>query len=257
MHTLRIAGLVAGLEGREILHGIDLELQSGEVHAIMGPNGAGKSTLGKVLMGHPGYPVTAGSVVIDRTELLALSTWERARAGLYLAPQDPEEIPGVPVASVLAEAYAASGRAHLAEPALLGARLEREAAAIGLDPVFLERALNVDASGGEKKRIETLQLVAHEPRFALLDELDSGLDVDALRDVARRVARAARPAGGGRGIGVLAITHYRRLLDELAPDAVHVLVDGRIVRSGGPELADELERTGYAEYLAAAGDAAA
>ncbi len=247
--TLTIAGLRAAVGGVEILHGIDLELHSGEVHAIMGPNGAGKSTLSHVLMGRAGYEVLGGSVRLDGVELLDLDTYERAQAGLFLAPQDPVEIPGVSIADVLGAALAAAGCEADAEPAALGAKLAAEAAAIGLAPAFLGRALNVDASGGEKKRIETLQLAVLAPRFAVLDELDSGLDVDALRAVARRVERAtAAGEPGAAGLGVLAITHYRRLLDELHPDVVHVLVKGRIVASGGPGLADDLERTGYAGY---------
>jgi len=250
--TLTIAGLRAAVGGTEILHGIDLELRSGEVHAIMGPNGAGKSTLSHVLMGRAGYEVLDGSVRLDGVELLGLDTYERAQAGLFLAPQDPVEIPGVSIADVLAAALVAGGREADAQTTVLAAKLAEEAAGIGLAPAFLGRALNVDASGGEKKRIETLQLAILAPRFAVLDELDSGLDVDALRAVARRVERAtADGASGAAGLGVLAITHYRRLLDELHPDAVHVLVKGRIVASGGPELADDLERTGYAGYTEA------
>jgi Fe-S cluster assembly ATP-binding protein len=188
-------------------------------------------------------------VKLDGVELLGMPTWKRAQAGLYLAPQDPVEIPGVPIADVLAAALVAAGRTGEAEPAALAERMAAEAMEIGLAPIFLERALNVDASGGEKKRIETLQLATLGPRFAVLDELDSGLDVDALRAVSRRVERATKgQSDASLKLGVLAITHYRRLLDELHPDAVHVLVKGRIVASGGPELADELERTGYAGY---------
>ncbi|MCU1491430.1 MAG: FeS assembly ATPase SufC [Acidimicrobiaceae bacterium] len=250
MSTLTISGLRAAVGGREILRGIDLEVRSGEVHAVMGPNGAGKSTLSHVLMGHPGYEVLGGSVTLDGVELLTLATWERAQAGLFLAPQDPVEVPGVPIGDVLAAALIAGDRAGEAAPAVLHAKMAAEAAEIGLAPVFLERAINVDASGGEKKRIETLQLATLGPRFAVLDELDSGLDVDALRAVSKRVERATLDGtGGSPKLGVLAITHYRRLLDELHPDAVHVLVKGQIVASGGPELADELERTGYAGYV--------
>jgi Fe-S cluster assembly ATP-binding protein len=248
MSTLRIEGLHASVAGREILRGVDLEVRSGEVHAVMGPNGAGKSTLSHVLMGHPGYEVLSGSVTLDGVELLGLATWERAQAGLFLAPQDPIELPGVPIADVLAAALIAGGRGKEADRGTLAARMAAEASEIGLAPAFLVRALNVDASGGEKKRIETLQLACLAPRFAVLDELDSGLDVDALRAVSKRVERATLGASGDQALGVLAITHYRRLLDELHPDAVHVLVKGQVVASGGPELADELERTGYAGY---------
>ncbi len=242
MSVLRIEGLRAGIAGRELLKGVDLELQSGEIHAVMGPNGSGKSTLAHVVMGRPGYEVFGGSVTIDGAELLGRPVDERARAGLFLALQYPIEVPGVSVAEALREALAAAGR-----PA--GQILEEmvaEAAGLGMAPELAGRAMNVDLSGGEKKRNETLQLAVLRPRFAILDELDSGLDVDALRQVARRVERARREQEPP--LGVLAITHYRRLLHELTPDAVHVLSGGRIVRSGGPELATELEQTGYAGY---------
>ncbi len=238
--TLRIEGLRAGIPGREILHGIDLEVAPGEVHAVMGPNGSGKSTLSHVLMGKPGYEVLAGSVTLDGVELLGLDTWERARAGLFLAMQYPIEVPGVSLEDALAEAYRASDR----DPAAVRARLVQEAARVGFDERFLSRPLNVDLSGGERKRNETVQLGVLQPRFAVLDELDSGLDVDALRAVSRRVEAETAETG----LGVLAITHYNRLLTELRADRIHVLSRGRLVASGGPELAEELERTGYAAY---------
>jgi Fe-S cluster assembly ATP-binding protein len=235
--VLRIEGLRAGIPGREILKGVDLEVRSGEVHAVMGPNGSGKSTLSNVLMGSTEYTVTAGSVTIDGVELLGLPTWTRAHAGLFLAMQYPIEVPGVSLQEALGEAFRAEGR----EGAELRAQLVSEGARIGFDERFLARPLNVDLSGGEKKRNETLQLAVLRRRFAVLDEIDSGLDIDALRAVARRVEAETNEVG----IGVLAITHYKRLLDELRPDVVHVLLEGRIVASGGPELADELERSGY------------
>ena len=241
MSELVIEGLTARVTGRDILHGIDLVVRSGEVHAVMGPNGSGKSTLSHVLMGKPGYEVTGGSVRLDGVELLGLAPWERAQAGLFLAMQYPIEVPGVSTVAVLEAAYAAAGR----DPASVAGRVTEEAARVGLDPLLISRSLNVDLSGGEKKRNETVQLGVLAPRIAVLDELDSGLDVDALRDCARRIEDATN---GDSTLGVLAITHYRRLLDELHPDAVHVLAAGRIVASGGPELADELERTGYAGY---------
>ncbi len=238
--TLRIEGLRAGIPGREILHGIDLEVAPGEVHAVMGPNGSGKSTLSHVLMGKPGYEVLGGSVTLNGVELLGLDTWERARVGLFLAMQYPIEVPGVSLEDALAEAYRASGR----EPAGVRARLVVEAERVGFDARFLNRPLNVDLSGGERKRNETVQLGVLQPRFAVLDELDSGLDVDALRAVSRRVEAETAETG----LGVLAITHYNRLLTELRADRIHVLSRGRIVASGGPELAEELERTGYVAY---------
>ena len=240
MSVLRIEGLEATVAGTQILRGIDLEVSSGEVHAVMGPNGSGKSTLSNVLLGHPDYVVTGGSVTLDGQELLGLPTWQRAHAGLFLAMQYPIEVPGVSLVDALSAAFDASGRDRSTMHGLLVAEAER----IGFDERFLSRPLNVDLSGGEKKRNETLQLGVLQPLFAILDEIDSGLDVDALRAVSRRVEAETKE----RGLGVLAITHYNRLLSELKPDVVHVLSKGRIVRSGGPELATELERTGYAAY---------
>ncbi len=237
---LVIEGLHARVGDREVLRGVDLQVRSGEVHAVMGPNGSGKSTLAHVLMGHPGYAVTSGRVTMDGVDLLDLATWERAQAGLFLGMQYPIEVPGVSLADVLAESLRAGGREPAQVPALVGA----EAARVGFDSRFLSRPLNVDLSGGERKRNETVQLGVLRPRFAVLDEIDSGLDVDALRAVARRVAEATTESE----LGVLAITHYTRLLTVLRPDRTHVLSGGRIVREGGPELADELERTGYAEW---------
>lgn len=249
MSTLSIFELRASIGGKEVLKGINLEIRSGEIHAIMGPNGSGKSTLGNVLMGNGAYTVLGGEVVLDGIDLLSLPAYERAAAGLFLAPQSPMEIPGVPLRALLREALIAQGREDEAEEGSLAKRLVKEGASIGIAPEMFDRAVNVDASGGEKKRLETLQLAILQPKIALLDELDSGLDVDALRDVARRVERQAHaPETGTVAIGVLAITHYRRLLDELHPDGVHIYVDGTIVRSGGLELADELERDGYGTY---------
>jgi len=238
---LLIEDLHAEVAGREILRGIDLRIRSGEVHAVMGPNGSGKSTLSHVLLGRPGYRVTSGRVTLDGVDLLALPTWQRAQAGLFLGMQYPIEVPGVSLADVLRESLRAGGRDPDEVPELVGA----EAARVGFDSRFLSRPLNVDLSGGERKRNETVQLGVLRPRFAVLDEIDSGLDVDALRDVARRVEAATNETG----LGVLAITHYTRLLTVLRPDHTHVLSRGRIVASGGPELADELERTGYAGWV--------
>jgi Fe-S cluster assembly ATP-binding protein len=223
------------------LKGIDLEINSGEVHAIMGPNGAGKSTLSAVIMGKPGYTVTGGSVTLDDVDMLALPTWQRATAGLHLVMQYPTEVPGVHVDQVLAEALSARGR----DSKDMAARIAVEAGRINFDAELVSRAMNVDLSGGEKKRNETLQLGMLEPKFAILDELDSGLDIDALRDCARRVEDATHE----NNLGVLAITHYVRLLEELKPDVVHILSAGRIVKTGGPELADILERDGYAAFV--------
>ncbi len=246
MSTLAISGLRATAGGKEILRGIDLTVSSGEVHAVMGPNGAGKSTVAGVVMGKPGYEVTGGSVTLDGVDVLALEPWERAAAGLHLIMQYPTEVPGVMLDDVLAEALATRGRGVDDLDALLRA----EAGRIGFEERLLHRPLNVDLSGGEKKRNETLQMAVLSPKIAVLDELDSGLDIDALRDCARRVE--AMSNDGADPLGVLAITHYTRLLQELRPDHVHILAGGRIVESGGPELADVLERDGYAAF---AGDA--
>jgi Fe-S cluster assembly ATP-binding protein len=241
MSTLEIKGLRAEVAGKEILQGIDLVVKSGEVHAIMGPNGAGKSTLSAVIMGKPGYKVLAGSVTLDGVDMLALPTWERAIAGLHLVMQYPTEVPGVHADQVMAEALTARHR----DTEGMAARITQEALRINMDPELVTRALNVDLSGGEKKRNETMQLGVLEPKFAILDELDSGLDIDALRDCARRVEAATHESN----LGVLAITHYVRLFEELKPDVVHIMVSGRIVASGGAELADQLEIDGYAAFV--------
>ena len=240
-HVLEIRGLRAAVAGKEILRGIDLTVRSGEVHAVMGRNGAGKSTLSNVIMGRPGYEVLGGEVLLDGVDVLALPAWERAVRGLHLVMQYPTEVPGVQVQAVLAEALLARGRRDADVRDLMVA----EAGRIGFDERFLERPMNVDLSGGEKKRNETLQLGVLRPLFAILDELDSGLDIDALRACARRVEAETHE----HGLGVLAITHYSRLLDELPPDHVHILARGRIVASGGPELAARLEQEGYAAFV--------
>jgi Fe-S cluster assembly ATP-binding protein len=241
MSELVIEDLRAEVAGREILRGLSLAVRRGEVHAVMGPNGSGKSTLSHVLTGKPGYTVTGGRVLLDDVDLLTLPAWERAQAGLFLAMQYPIEVPGVSLADLLTESFRASGRDVEQVPALVGAEAER----IGFDERLFSRSLNVDLSGGEKKRNETLQLGVLRPRFAILDELDSGLDIDALRACSRRIEAATEETG----LGVLAITHYNRLLTVLKPDVVHILVRGELVATGGPELADELETTGYASYV--------
>jgi Fe-S cluster assembly ATP-binding protein len=240
MSTLKIANLQAGIPGRQILNGIELTVKSGEVHAIMGPNGAGKSTMSGVIMGKPGYDVISGSVTIDDEELLGRPAWERALAGLHLVMQYPTEVPGVHIDDVMREAFATRGR----DAKELDALIATEAGRINFSTDLVARSLNVDLSGGEKKRNETLQLSLLKPKFAILDELDSGLDIDALRDCARRVEAATTEDN----LGVLVITHYSRLLEELKPDFVHILAAGKIVKSGGPELADELEKSGYAAF---------
>ncbi|MCP3992683.1 MAG: Fe-S cluster assembly ATPase SufC [Actinomycetia bacterium] len=251
MSELVISDLRAGVGGITILNGVDLTIRSGEVHAVMGPNGAGKSTLSHVVMGKPGYEVLSGSVTLDGVDLLALPTWQRAQAGLFLAMQYPIEVPGVSLIDLIEASHAgADGSSGGETRDALAEKLRAEAARIGFDDNLLDRALNVDMSGGEKKRNETLQLAVLRPAFAVLDELDSGLDIDALRQVARRVEAATEEDQ----LGVLVITHYSRLLTELRPDHVHVLAAGRIVASGGPELADELEGSGYASYVELEGE---
>jgi len=238
--SLVISGLRAGIDGQEILRGIDLDVASGEVHAVMGPNGSGKSTLAHVVMGRPGYQIHAGTITLDGTDLSPLAPWQRAQAGLFLAMQYPTEVPGVSLADMLDAALRARGR----DPGDLAEVVRVEAERIGMPPALLTRALNVDLSGGEKKRNETLQLALLAPRIAVLDEIDSGLDVDALRIISRRVEALT----GEHDVGVLVITHYSRLLEELHPDRVSVLSAGRIVATGGPDLAEELEQTGYVGY---------
>jgi len=240
MSTLEIRDLQVSVGGTRILNGITLTINSGEVHAVMGPNGAGKSTLSAAIMGKPGYEITGGSVTLDGQDVLAMPTWQRAVAGLHLVMQYPTEVPGVKLSEVLSEALTAR---HATLPNL-NKTINEEAARISFDSELVNRAVNVDFSGGEKKRNETLQLAVLKPKIAILDELDSGLDIDALRDCAKRVEDATNETG----MGALVITHYSRLFEELKPDFVHILAKGRIVKSGGPELADELERDGYAAY---------
>jgi Fe-S cluster assembly ATP-binding protein len=240
--TLTISDLRVNVDGHEILRGVNLEVASGEVHALMGPNGSGKSTLSHALMGRGDYTVVGGSVTIDGEELLGLPTWQRASRGLFLAMQYPVEVPGVRLEDFLV----AARRSQDTSVDDVASRVHSEAERLGVRTALLERGVNDEFSGGEKKRAETLQLAVLQPKFAILDEIDSGLDVDALRDVSRRVEAMTHEDN----LGVLAITHYARLLTELRPDRVHVMLAGRIVQSGGPELADRLEETGY-EGLAA------
>jgi len=228
-HTFVVEGLHASVGGRDVLHGIDLEVKSGEVHVVMGPNGSGKSTLAHALMGRPGTTVTKGSIRMDGQELVGLPAWERARSGLFLALQNPVEVPGVGLRSLLNAAADGKGSAALDE------RLAAEAAAVGLEPSLLARPLNVDLSGGEKKRTEMVQLGVLQPAICSLDELG---------DVARRLQLATVEWE----VGILAITHFHRFLVELEADMVHVMVDGRIVATGDADLALQLEQTGYAGY---------
>ncbi|WP_333670349.1 Fe-S cluster assembly ATPase SufC [Elioraea tepidiphila] len=247
---LKIEGLRATVEGKEVLKGIDLEVPAGEVHAIMGPNGSGKSTLGYVLSGREGYEVTDGTVTFRGEDLLAKEPEERAIAGLFLAFQYPVELPGVGNANFLRQALNSIRRARGESEldAMQFLKLVRgKVKALGMSDEMLKRYVNVGFSGGEKKRNEILQMAVLEPAFCILDETDSGLDIDALRIVADGVNALRSPERG-----MLVITHYQRLLEYIVPDRVHVLLDGRIVRSGGPDLALELEEKGYGELQAAA-----
>jgi Fe-S cluster assembly ATP-binding protein len=246
---LSIENLHAAVAGKPILKGISLAVNAGEVHAIMGPNGSGKSTLSYVLGGRPGYEVTDGSVTLDGRDLLEMSADERAAAGLFLGFQYPVEIPGVSNVQFLRTALNAQRRARGEEELSAGdflrlARAQADALDISMD--MMKRAVNVGFSGGEKKRNEMVQMGIIDPRLAILDETDSGLDIDALRVVAGGINRIMRRPDKA----VLLITHYQRLLELVEPDHVHVLAGGRIVRSGGPELALQLEREGYAEIAA-------
>jgi Fe-S cluster assembly ATP-binding protein len=247
---LSIKNLHATVGGTEILKGLTLDVPAGQVHAIMGPNGAGKSTLSYVLTGRQGYDVTAGTATLDGEDLLALEPNERAARGVFLSFQYPLEIPGVPaltfVRTALNSQRKARGEPEMGAPEFL--RLAREkAASLKIDFDMLKRSLNVGFSGGEKKRMEILQMAILSPRFLILDETDSGLDIDALRIVADGVNAMRSPDRA-----MLVITHYQRLLDYIKPDRVHVLAGGRIAASGGPELAHELEREGYDKYARAA-----
>jgi Fe-S cluster assembly ATP-binding protein len=240
---LEIKGLRVSVAGTEILRGIDLSVRTGEVHAIMGPNGSGKSTLAQVLAGHPAYTVTAGTATYDGKDLLALKPEERAREGVFLAFQYPVEIRGITNSYFLRSAVNAvrkhRGQEEL-DPMDFLQVLEAKLKAIGWDDTLMNRPVNEGFSGGEKKRNEILQLAVLEPRLALLDETDSGLDIDALKTVANAVNKLRAPDRS-----FVIVTHYQRLLNFITPDVVHVLADGRIVKSGGPELAHELEAKGY------------
>ncbi|MET8835847.1 Fe-S cluster assembly ATPase SufC [Micromonospora sp. NPDC004540] len=257
MSTLEIRDLKVSVklpegELKPILHGVDLAVNSGQTHAIMGPNGSGKSTLAYSIAGHPKYEITGGSVTLDGEDVLAMSVDERARAGLFLAMQYPVEVPGVSVANFLRTAKTAiDGEA----PKLRtwAGELRGAMEKLQMDPAFAQRNVNEGFSGGEKKRHEIVQLELLKPKMAILDETDSGLDVDALRVVSEGVNRV-RDTGD---TGLLLITHYTRILRYIKPDFVHVFVAGRIVEQGGPELADKLEEEGYERYVAGAGSARA
>jgi Fe-S cluster assembly ATP-binding protein len=241
--TLDIRDLHVNVDDTEILRGVSLTIESGQTHAIMGPNGSGKSTLAYAVAGHPKYTVTGGSVTLDGVDVLAMKVDERARAGLFLAMQYPVEVPGVSVSNFLRTSVTAI-RGEAPKLRLWVKELKTAMADLDMDPVFAERSVNEGFSGGEKKRHEILQLELLRPKIAILDETDSGLDVDALRVVSEGVNRVA----AAHGTGVLLITHYTRILRYIQPDFVHVMFDGRIVEEGGPELAQVLEDKGY-EHL--------
>ena len=241
-----VKGLHASVDGTPILKGVDLVVEAGQVHALMGPNGSGKSTLANTLLGNPAYQVTAGQILFKGEDITGWEPDVRGKAGVFLAFQYPEEIPGVPVAQFLRQALSARRGTDLSVLELRVSIMEWMKK-LGMDPSFGDRYLNEGFSGGEKKRNEVLQMAILEPEIAILDETDSGLDIDALGVVARGVqaVRQARPE-----LGVLVVTHYHRILDQLAPDVVHLLVDGRIVTSGGPELAVRIEQEGYEAWRA-------
>ena len=241
---LQVRDLTVEVEGTEILHGLNLEVSKGETHALMGPNGSGKSTLAYAIMGHPSYEVTGGKVLLKGEDIADMAPNERARLGLFLAMQYPTEIPGVSLTNFLRTAVNATSDEDVPVRAFMKT-LREEMAALDMDEKFLQRNVNEGFSGGEKKRFEILQMAVLRPEIAVLDETDSGLDVDALKVVSEGVNRLRGP-----DLGVLIITHYTRILRYITPDRVHVMFEGRIAQSGGPELAEELEEKGY-EHLKA------
>jgi Fe-S cluster assembly ATP-binding protein len=255
MSTLEIRDLHVSVtdaagESQQILRGVDLAVRAGQTHAIMGPNGSGKSTLAFAIAGHPKYQVTQGSITLDGEDVLTMSVDARARAGLFLAMQYPAEVPGVSVSNFLRTAMTAV-RGEAPKLRVFLKEMRAAMTALSIDPTFAERNVNEGFSGGEKKRHEILQLELLDPKIAILDETDSGLDIDALRVVADGVNRFRAKEGHG----VLLITHYTRILRYIQPDFVHVFVGGRIVKQGGPELADELETSGYEEFVQAGASA--
>jgi Fe-S cluster assembly ATP-binding protein len=243
---LQIQGLHAGIAGTEILKGIDLVVEPGSVHALMGPNGSGKSTLAFSLAGHPSYKVSSGSVHLDGEDLLALPPDKRAKAGLFLSFQYPAAIPGVSVANFIRSARQSIKPDDL-PPAKFRKMIFEQLDVLDMDAAFLSRYVNDGFSGGEKKRLEMLQLAMLAPKYAVLDETDSGLDVDALRSVGNAV-EALRASEAGKETGFLIITHYPRILQHIAADHVHIMMDGRLIRSGGPELANLIEQEGYDKF---------
>jgi Fe-S cluster assembly ATP-binding protein len=248
--TLEVHDLHASVEGKEILKGIDLTVRQGETHAIMGPNGSGKSTLSNVIMGRPGYVVTEGKVVFQGEDITLLTADQRAKRGLFLAMQYPVEVPGVSVVNFLRTAYTAVKGGQTSALAFRK-HMKEKMEVLGVEDAMVARYVNQGFSGGEKKRNEILQLAVLEPQIAILDETDSGLDIDSLKTVATGIAQLVGP-----DLGILLITHYQRILNYITPDFVHVMIDGRIVKEGGKELAQELEAKGYEGVRAELGLAA-
>lgn len=249
MNILAISDLHASIEGEKILRGVSLEIRPGEIHVLMGPNGSGKSTLAAALMGKPDVTVTGGSASINGIDLLKLPVTERAKQGLFLGFQYPMEISGVTISHFLrlAKNSVRSAQNPDTKPisvAEFKKELTAAAQTVGISDDVLKRELNVGFSGGEKKRLEMLQMLVLEPQYAILDETDSGLDIDALKLISKTIQKAAKE----HNVGVLLITHYTRILKELTPDAVHVFIDGKIIKSGSKELAEEVEKTGYEQY---------
>ncbi len=240
--SLSVLNLRVAVEGKQILHGVSLNVAAKTVHAVMGPNGSGKSTFANAISGHPRYSITDGSVTVDGSEVASLSPDERARAGLFLSFQNPVEVAGVPVRQFLRTAYNALRRTQV-DPIVFSAQLKKEMERMQFDPSFANRSLNDGFSGGERKRLEMLQLALLQPKYAILDETDSGLDVDAIKNIAHTITRAK-----DQGIGVLLITHYSRILRFVIPDVVHILIKGKIVQSGDASLAQQIEEHGYESF---------
>lgn len=239
MNTLEIKNLHISVEGKEIVKGVNLVVRSGEVHALMGPNGSGKSTLANALLGHPRYAVTGGKIFMDGKDMTAEKTHIRARAGIFLSLQYPPAVAGLNVGGFLRAAYQETKGVKISVPEF-HKKIKTAMAQLGMDAKFLKRGLNEGFSGGEKKRMEILQMLVLEPAIAILDETDSGLDIDALKSVAQGIKTMRE-----QGLGVLLITHYTRFLEYLAPDFVHIMSEGKIIREGGPEVAGEIEEKGY------------
>ncbi len=241
---LEVKGLKVGIEDTPILKGIDLRIPKGEIHAIMGRNGSGKTTTANVIMGHPAYDIEEGEILLDGENLQEMEPWERSRQGVFLSFQYPQSIPGLQVGNFLRKSVSSVRGEEAARGSDFRVKLNQAMEELDIPKSFLSRYVNDGFSGGEKKRFEILQLMLLQPRLAVLDETDSGLDIDGIRTVAQGVDAAIR----GSNSGALIITHYNRILEHVKPDKIHVLIDGKIVKSGGPELAEELEKKGYESF---------